>query len=95
MCRGQLVEIHNAVVDLGSIGSGQLAATDSQQPRDPAGQELVGALGCRQGEGAELESRASLLGRGKLQVGATQERREPAVGAAQVENQDARLVLER
>ena len=91
--RRELVKIHNAVVDLGGVGAAQLPAANPQEPGYPAGQELVGALGCRQGEGAELESRASLIGWGKLQIGTAQEGGEPAVGAAQIEDQDARFVL--
>ena len=69
-------------------------AAQLEQPQHPSRQELERPGRRREGERLKAEHRLRLAGR-ELEVAASDEPREPAVGAAEAENQDPGVVLER
>ena len=87
------IEIFHPVMDFAGVFPSDLPSSDPQQPGDPTGEKLNRSLRGRQGEGPQPDHAVLGFGRRQLQVAASQKTRQPAVGAAQVENQDPRGVL--
>ena len=87
------VEVLDAGADLGGVGAGGLVAPDPEQAGDPAGEELEGALAGGQRERLERQRAVRAVG-GELEVAAAEELGEPAVGAAEVQDQHPGGVLE-
>ena len=67
-------------------------AADPEKPGDPPGQELKGAVAGRKVERAEGDVLVGVVG-AELEVGAFEELGEPAVGAAEIEDEDLGVVL--
>ena len=92
--RLERIEVLDARADLARVRAARLPAAELQQPEHPARQELERPRARRERERLKPERGLRLAGR-QLQVAAPEEPGQPAVGAAQVQDQDARVVPER
>ena len=93
--RREGVEVFDARADFGRVRSADGPAADPEQPHDPAREELHAPLGRGQRKGPQPN--AAVAGRvvgGQLQVAAPEEPGDPAVRASEVEDEDARVVLQ-
>ena len=90
------IDVFDAIADFSGIVAGGCHTAESKQSRDPSGQELKCAFPRREAERAQAEgiSRSAVVG-GQFQVAPAEEAGERAIAAAQVEDQDARAVLQR
>ena len=93
--RRERIEVFDPRADFGRVRSGHGPAADPEQPHDPARQKLEAPLGAGQRKGPQ--PKAAVSGRvvgGQLQVTAPEEPGDPAVRAPEVEDEDARVVLQ-
>ena len=93
--RREGIEVFDAGSDFGRVCTAHGPAADPEQPHDPARQKLQAPLGARQRKGPQ--PKAAVSGRvvgGQLQVAAPEEPGDPAVRAPEVEDEDARVVLQ-
>ena len=91
--RLERIQVLDARADLARVRPARFPTAELEEPEHPARQELEGPRGWGERERLQPERRLRLAGR-ELQVTASQKPGQPAVGAAQVQDQDARVVPE-
>ena len=91
--RLERIQVLDPRPDLARIRPARFPAAELQEPEHPAREELERPRARREGERLQPERRLRLTGR-QLEVAASQKPGQPAVRAAQVQNQDARVVSE-
>ena len=93
--RRERIEVFDPRADFGRVRSADGPTADPEQPHDPAGEKLHAPLGA--GQRKRPQSKPALPGGvvgGQLQVAAPEEPGDPAVRASEVEDEDARVVLQ-
>ena len=92
--RLERIQVFDARADLARVRPARFPAAELEEPEHPARQELERPRARRERERLQPERRLRLAGR-ELQVAPPEEPGQPAVGAAQIQDQDARVVPER
>ena len=91
---GEGVKIFDAGANLAGVFARERPASNPQQARDPAGEELESPLPLRERKGPQSETRAPAAARRELHIASSEKLCEPAVGAAQIQDQYTRIVLD-